>query len=168
MSPQSHHSSKFLEDRQCRRRTARARKIAVAPTLRGGSLRGLAPAPSWVDKPMRWAQLTLVEDDPGKFDPAVLARLLPAHTLRRRLPQRGRLRGVLPDEGPLPSSQRVARRAGRVRRTGRRLPEARHGRHRPHRSARDLRRRAGGASRIGSRWTPTANRAGTGRRRRCG
>src|SRR5262245_60187168 len=28
-----------------------------------------APTPSWVDKPMRWAQLTLVEDDPGKFDP---------------------------------------------------------------------------------------------------
>ena len=28
-----------------------------------------APAPSWVDKPMRWAQLTLVENDPGKFDP---------------------------------------------------------------------------------------------------
>jgi hypothetical protein len=25
--------------------------------------------PPWVDKPMRWAQLTLVEDDPGKFDP---------------------------------------------------------------------------------------------------
>jgi len=28
-----------------------------------------APPPSWVDRPMRWAQLTLVEDDPGKFDP---------------------------------------------------------------------------------------------------
>jgi len=28
-----------------------------------------APSPTWVDKPMRWAQLTLVEDDPGKFDP---------------------------------------------------------------------------------------------------
>jgi Hypothetical glycosyl hydrolase 6/Beta-galactosidase trimerisation domain len=27
-----------------------------------------AEAPSWVDRPMRWAQLTLVEDDPGKFD----------------------------------------------------------------------------------------------------
>jgi hypothetical protein len=27
-------------------------------------------APSWVDRPMRWAQLTLVEDDPGKFDPS--------------------------------------------------------------------------------------------------
>ncbi len=29
----------------------------------------LASSPSWVDRPMRWAQLTLVEDDPGKFDP---------------------------------------------------------------------------------------------------
>jgi putative glycosyl hydrolase-like family 6 (GHL6) protein/glycosyl hydrolase family 42 (putative beta-galactosidase) len=27
------------------------------------------PVPSWIDRPMRWAQLTLVEDDPGKFDP---------------------------------------------------------------------------------------------------
>jgi hypothetical protein len=26
-------------------------------------------APTWVDRPMRWAQLTLVEDDPVKFDP---------------------------------------------------------------------------------------------------
>jgi hypothetical protein len=25
-------------------------------------------APAWIDKPLRWAQLTLVEDDPGKFD----------------------------------------------------------------------------------------------------
>src|SRR5213082_3535001 len=28
-----------------------------------------APPPAWVDRAMRWAQLTLVEDDPGKFDP---------------------------------------------------------------------------------------------------
>ncbi len=27
-------------------------------------------AESWYDRPMRWAQLTLVEDDPGKYDPA--------------------------------------------------------------------------------------------------
>src|SRR5438105_3892343 len=26
--------------------------------------------PSWVDKPVRWGQLTLVEDDPSKFDPS--------------------------------------------------------------------------------------------------
>src|SRR5258708_1304424 len=25
--------------------------------------------PLWVERAMRWAQLTLVEDDPGKFDP---------------------------------------------------------------------------------------------------
>src|SRR5262249_48350788 len=28
----------------------------------------LSASPSWVDRPMRWAQLTLVEDDPGQFD----------------------------------------------------------------------------------------------------
>lgn len=27
-----------------------------------------APAEGWFDRPMRWAQLTLVEDDPGKYD----------------------------------------------------------------------------------------------------
>ncbi len=27
------------------------------------------PLPGWFDKPMRWGQLTLVEDDPGKYDP---------------------------------------------------------------------------------------------------
>src|SRR5687767_6116991 len=26
-------------------------------------------ASGWFDKPMRWAQLTLVENDPGRFDP---------------------------------------------------------------------------------------------------
>lgn len=28
----------------------------------------LATSPSWTDRPMRWAQLTLVEDDPGRFN----------------------------------------------------------------------------------------------------
>jgi len=27
-----------------------------------------APSAGWFDRPMRWAQLTLVEDDTGKFD----------------------------------------------------------------------------------------------------
>lgn len=39
--------------------------LAVPATAARGTI---PPAPSWVDKPMRWAQLTLVEDDPGKFD----------------------------------------------------------------------------------------------------
>ena len=44
-------------------------KISVTPARAAGSYPGGSVGPSWVDKPMRWAQLTLVEDDPGKFDP---------------------------------------------------------------------------------------------------
>jgi hypothetical protein len=29
------------------------------------------PAPSWVDKPMRWSQLVFTEDDPGRYDPKI-------------------------------------------------------------------------------------------------
>jgi len=44
-------------------------KIALGPA-RGATIPGGDPqTPSWVNRPMRWAQLTLVEDDPGKFDP---------------------------------------------------------------------------------------------------
>ena len=39
----------------------------VAPVF-GQAADSIAASPSWIDKPMRWAQLTLVEDDPGKFD----------------------------------------------------------------------------------------------------
>jgi len=35
----------------------------------GANATRVVSAPSWVDKPMRWAQLTLVENDPGTFDP---------------------------------------------------------------------------------------------------
>jgi hypothetical protein len=52
-----------------------AASVAVAmgqlPALRlsaAGFSTPIPPSPSWVDRPMRWAQLTLVEDDPGKFD----------------------------------------------------------------------------------------------------
>jgi len=44
---------------------------ALAPhLLQGGEGAPVAsvPTPSWVSKPMRWAQLTLVENDPGNFD----------------------------------------------------------------------------------------------------
>jgi hypothetical protein len=47
---------------------------AAVVSMQGALRRTLAAEmrsdhPTWVDKPMRWAQLTLVEDDPGKFDP---------------------------------------------------------------------------------------------------
>src|SRR2546430_11643956 len=65
------------DPRQSRREFLKATAAAGAVlTLGGLDLAAAAPAqvpfssPSWIDKPMRWAQLTLVEDDPGKFDPA--------------------------------------------------------------------------------------------------
>src|SRR5262245_12535884 len=53
--------------------TAAGAVVALAPfavTRLRGANSSVPPAPTWVDKPMRWAQLTLVEDDPGKYDPA--------------------------------------------------------------------------------------------------
>jgi hypothetical protein len=52
-----------------------AAMVGAAATLSESLRRSLSaadavatPSPTWVDRPMRWAQLTLVEDDPGKFD----------------------------------------------------------------------------------------------------
>jgi hypothetical protein len=45
--------------------------VSLAPFSTGllSGAENFAPAtPSWVDRPMRWAQLALVEDDPAKFD----------------------------------------------------------------------------------------------------
>jgi hypothetical protein len=44
-------------------------KMAARPTLAAEIPEAAPPSPSWTDKPMRWAQLTLVENDPGTFDP---------------------------------------------------------------------------------------------------
>jgi hypothetical protein len=61
-----------------RRRFIQASAAAGAAVALGrlsiGSARAAGDAaapftPSWVDKPMRWAQLTLVENDPGSFSP---------------------------------------------------------------------------------------------------
>src|SRR5512138_2485027 len=42
-----------------------------AARMRASTLGAEAASPSpWFDRPMRWAQLTLVENDPGQFDPA--------------------------------------------------------------------------------------------------
>ena len=83
----------------------------------------------------RWSRTTPASSTSASGSTTSAARI------RRGVPQRGRVRRLLPDEGPVPSPQRVARRPRLVRRTGRRLPQARHGRHRAHRSACHLRRR---------------------------
>ena len=51
-----------LAVRQAHRGAADAAESAAAGLAAPG------PTPSWIGRPMRWAQLTLVEDDPGKFD----------------------------------------------------------------------------------------------------
>jgi hypothetical protein len=43
-------------------------QIGARAALAGGLSGTLQGYPSWSDKPMRWGQLTLVEDDPGSFD----------------------------------------------------------------------------------------------------
>ena len=45
---------------------ARVGYATVAAAERPAS--AMTAKPSWVDRPMRWAQLTLVEDDPPKLD----------------------------------------------------------------------------------------------------
>jgi hypothetical protein len=45
---------------------------ALAPNLFAQAIASANPAanPAWASKPMRWSQLTLVEDDPAHYDPA--------------------------------------------------------------------------------------------------
>src|SRR6266480_173771 len=49
-----------------------SRREFLQASVLAASAFSLAPAATqpegWFDKPMRWAQLTLVEDDPGKYD----------------------------------------------------------------------------------------------------
>ncbi len=50
--------------------TMRPALAAESPAASSAAGAASPPVPSWMNQPMRWAQLTLVEDDPGKFDPA--------------------------------------------------------------------------------------------------
>lgn len=61
----------FLEVAAVAAAGAVSRVVDAAPRAdpaRETDLPGLIP-PGWCDRPMRWAQLTLVENDPGRFDP---------------------------------------------------------------------------------------------------
>ena len=60
---------------------------------------------------MRWAQLTFVEDDPGNYDPAFWLDYFKRTHCRCRLPQRRRLRRLLPHQNSAALPQQVARRS---------------------------------------------------------
>jgi hypothetical protein len=51
-----------------RRTFLQAAALAAAGSSASAPASPLPPDDGWFDRPMRWAQLTLVEDDPGKFD----------------------------------------------------------------------------------------------------
>ena len=102
----------------------------------------------WFDRPMRWVQLTLVENDPGRFDPQFwLDYFRRLHADAATL-SAGGIVAYYPTDGPAAPSQRVARHSRSVRHARRRVPRARHARRRAHRSARRARRGAAGASRL--------------------
>ena len=123
---------------------------------------------SWVDKPMRWAQLTLVEDDPLEIDLPFWLDYFRGHAQRRRCLSAGGCVAYYPTEIPFHHRSRLPGRPRPVRRTGRGLPAAGHGRARPDRPARDLRRRTAGAPRLDRRRRRGHASAATGPRPRCG
>ncbi len=54
--------------------TAALGSAALLGDFGAASAVSAAPAPNdapWFDRPMRWAQLTLVENDPGHYDPPI-------------------------------------------------------------------------------------------------
>jgi hypothetical protein len=62
-----------MEERMQVQATLNRRDFLGATALAAASFTQTAAAAEpegWFDRPMRWAQLTLVEDDPGKYDPA--------------------------------------------------------------------------------------------------
>ncbi len=96
--------------------------------------------PAWATKPMRWTQLTLVEDDPAHFDPASGFDYFKRTRSDGGVPERWRVRGLLSDGDSFSSSQRVAGRSRCARRTDVGLPQDGHGGAGAHRSACDVRR----------------------------
>ena len=93
--------------------------VAVGEAAPGLAAPPVAAAPSWVDRPMRWAQLTLVEDDPGQFDLQFwLDYFRRTHSDAACLSAGGCV-AYYPDRGPAPPPQPVPGRPRPVRRAGR-------------------------------------------------
>jgi hypothetical protein len=62
-----------MTERECTRREFLIASAALPAAAAGQLTRtasGAEQGAGWFDRPMRWAQLTLVENDPGQYDPA--------------------------------------------------------------------------------------------------
>ncbi len=63
----------------------------------------------WFERVMRWGQLTLVEDDPVKYDENFWLDYFERTRCDGVLPERRRVRRLLPHRCPAASPQSVAR-----------------------------------------------------------
>ena len=103
------------------------REFLTTAALAGSALAFAAPEPEpWFDRPLRWAQLTLVEDDPGKYDPSFwLDYFKRTHSDAACLSAGGCV-AYYPTKIPLALSQQVAGECRCLRRAGDRLPAIEH------------------------------------------
>ena len=111
------------------------------------------PAKGWFDRPMRWAQLAFVEDDPGRYDPAFWLDYFKRIHADAACLSAGGCVAFYPTKVPLHYRSKFLAQRRRVRRDARRLPQARHERDRARGSARRASgrlRRSSGLDRRGS------------------
>ncbi len=134
-----------------------------------GSALGAATQPEgWFDRPMRWAQLTLVEDDPGKYDPQFWLDYFPRTHSDAACLSAGGCVAYYPTKIPLHYRSQWLGDRDPLRRPGGRLPQAEHGGDRAHRSARRAPGRLRRAPRLDRRRRRRPASAATGPCRNCG
>ena len=71
---------------------------------------------TWFDKPMRWAQLVLVENDPGQYDPQFWLDYFKRTHSDAACLSAGGIVAYYPTKVPAPSSQRLDERFRSIRR----------------------------------------------------
>ncbi len=117
---------------------------------------------------MRWAQLTLVENDPGRFDPQFWLDYFHRVHADAACLSAGGIVAYYPTNVPLHHRSAWLGDSDPFGTLVAGLPRAQHARHRAHRSARGARRGATRRIRTGSPCGRAASRTGTGPIRSCG
>ncbi len=102
----------------------------------------------WFDRPMRWAQLTLVENDPGRFDPGFWLDYFARIRADAACLSAGGIVAYYPTEIPLHHRSAWLGTTDPFGDARGRMPAPEHARHRAHRSARGPRGGSRGASRL--------------------
>ena len=115
---------------------------------------GDAPPGGWFDRPMRWAQLTLVENDPGRFDPPFWLDYFRRLHADAACSAPAASSPTTPPRSRCTTAARGSATAIRSATLVARLPRAGHGRPRAHRPARGVATTCGRRIPTGSPSTP--------------